>query len=66
MTSVDALTNALQAHWAKVAKNFLHVEAVQVVGIDLTHYAKPMGRSSNKKAAKKAAKKAIKKTNKPN
>jgi hypothetical protein len=61
-TSVDALTDALQAHWTKVAKNFPHVEAVHVIGIDLTMRAKPMGRSSNKKATKKVIKKMTAKT----
>lgn len=56
VTSIGALTEALQAHWANVAKNFSHVHAVQVIGIDLTMRAKPMGRSVAKRTGRKATK----------
>jgi hypothetical protein len=64
VSSVAELTDALQAHWANVARNFPHVYAVQVIGIDLTLRAKPMGRSATRKAVKKAAKKSTKETTK--
>lgn len=60
VTSIAALTEALQAHWANVAKGFPHVHAVQVIGIDLTLRAKPMGRSVAKKTGRKATKKTTK------
>lgn len=64
VTSIAALTDALQAHWANVAKDFPHVEALQVIGIDLTLRAKPMGRSFAKKAGRKSTKKTAKKSTK--
>lgn len=64
VTSVEALTEGLQAHWAKVAKDFPHVHAVHVIGIDLTMRAKPKGRAATKKVTKKIGKKAAKKATK--
>ncbi|MGH8107551.1 MAG: hypothetical protein ACREO1_02380 [Arenimonas sp.] len=64
VTSIEALTEALQAHWAKVAKDFPHVHAVQVIGINLTTRAVPLGRSQTKKPSKKATKKAVTKASK--
>lgn len=61
VTSLEALTEGLQAHWAKVAKDFPHVHSVHVIGIDLTMRAKPMGRAATKKASKEIGKKAAKK-----
>jgi hypothetical protein len=58
VTSVEALTEALQAHWAKVAKDFPQVHAVHVIGVDLTTRAKPKGRVTTKKPSKKATKSA--------
>ncbi len=60
VTTVEKLTEALQTHWANVAKNFPHVHAVQVIGIDLTTRVKPKGRASTKKTGKKVAKRAVK------
>ena len=62
VTSVEALAEALQAHWAKVAKEFPHVHAVHVIGIDLTMRIQPKGRRATKKTGKKVAKKAAKST----
>jgi hypothetical protein len=64
VTSVEALTEGLQAHWAKVAKDFPHVQAVHVIGIDLTMRAKRKGRPATKKAAKKIGTGAVKKATK--
>lgn len=58
--SVEALVDALQAHWAKVAKAFPHIEAVHIIGIDLTLRAKPKGRAATRETGKKAAKRATK------
>ncbi|WP_054592971.1 hypothetical protein [Xanthomonas arboricola] len=59
-TSLEALTVGLQAHWAMVAKDFSHVHAVQVIGIDLTVRAKPKGRPEVKDSRKKTTQKAKK------
>jgi hypothetical protein len=60
VTSLESLTEGLQAHWAKVAKDFPHVHAVHVIGIDLTRRIKPKGRAATKKTGKRVAKKAPK------
>lgn len=60
VTSIEALAEALQAHWAKVAKGFSHVHAVHVIGIDLTTRFQPKGRVAIKKTGKKVPKKATK------
>jgi hypothetical protein len=57
VSCVAELTEALQAHWTSVARNFPHVHAVQVIGIDLTLRAKPMRRSVAKNVGKKSTKK---------
>lgn len=58
VTSHEALIEGLQAHWAKVAKDFPHVHAVQVIGIDLTERAKPKGRTKIKEASRESSRKA--------
>lgn len=60
VTSLEALTAGLQAHWAIVARDFSHVQAVQVIGIDLTVRAKPKGRPEGKDRLKKTSHKAKK------
>lgn len=80
VTSLEELTAGLQAHWAKVAKDFPHVHAVQVIGIDLTLRSTPKGRagdtisggragSTTKKATdpvvKKAGKMVVARSTKP-
>ncbi|MEG3791258.1 hypothetical protein V1318_14100 [Lysobacter sp. CCNWLW3] len=62
--SVEALSEGLLAHWAKVAQNFPHVHAVHVIGIDLTLRSKPKGRTATKKPAKKTGKTTAKKSSK--
>ncbi|SDX70582.1 hypothetical protein [Lysobacter enzymogenes] len=61
VTSVEELTAGLQAHWAKVAKDFPHVHAVHVIGIDLTMRAEPKGRGAAKSTTKKIANTATRK-----
>lgn len=49
--SFAALVTALKAHWARVAIEFPHVHAVEIVGIDLTLRDKPMGRDRTRAPA---------------
>lgn len=64
--SVAQLADALQSHWEKSKNDFPLVQAVRVVGIDLTLRSKPMGRSAKKKTDKAASSKvAAKRPAKP-
>jgi len=51
-TSLEQLVEALQRHWNSKKHEFLQVHEVQVIGIDLTAHARPLGRSQSTPANK--------------